>query len=83
MTEVTLPTKDCWYDLANAIVLNAVEEWRRSKFRLQFESLMSRYDDEVVRECEKFFRSKWFNILTDLDGNAFIKQLKKGFDFDD
>lgn len=72
---------ECWHDLANAIILNAVEDWRRSKFQLSIPSLASKQADSVARSCERFFVSKYFQILTDLDGKTFLRQLKQGFDF--
>ena len=78
---MTVPTNECWYDLANAIVLSAVEDWRKAKFQLQFPSLQSKTALGISKSCECFFRSGWFELLTGLDGRTFIKTLKKGFDF--
>lgn len=72
---------NCWQDLADAVVLAAVEDWRRSNIQLRSPSLTSRYAVERVRECEKFFRSSWFEILTGLDGRVFIKRLTDGYGF--
>ena len=71
---------ECWYDLANAIVLSAVEDWRKSIFQLQFPSLSSKRALDLSRSCERFFLSPYFRILTDLDGKSFLRRLKDGFD---
>lgn len=71
----------CWQDLANAIVLSAVEDWRRSKLQLSFPSLSSKHALDLSRSCERFFLSSYFQILTDLDGKCFLKRLKEGFSF--
>ena len=71
----------CWQDLANAIVLSAVEDWRRSKMQLCFPSLASKRALDLSRSCERFFLSTYFNVLTDLDGKCFLKRLKEGFSF--
>ena len=51
-------------NLANAIVLQAV------KYRLT--------DDEAeLAEIERFFRSDWFGVLTDVDPEYLIRRLRK------
>ena len=72
---------ECWYDFANAIVLAAVEDWRKSKFQLSHPSLASRRASNTVKSCEKFFLSPYFQILTDLDGKVFLRSLKSGYSF--
>lgn len=72
---------ECWQDLANAIVLSAVEDWRRSKMQLNFPSLASKRALDLSRSCERFFTSSYFQILTDLDGKTFLHRLKEGFSF--
>jgi len=70
-----------WYDLANAIVLKAVEDWRRAKFQLTQPSLSSKMALDTSRQCERFMLSPWFEALTGLDGKTFLKRLKEGFSF--
>ena len=52
-------------NLANAIILQAVKDYRRTRHPA---------DRAVI---ERFFRSEWFSILSKLDGEALIAQLKK------
>jgi len=52
-------------NLANAIVLQAVKDYRLT-------------DDEAeLVEIERFFRSDWFGVLTDVDPEYLIRRLRK------
>ena len=52
-------------ELANAIVLQAVKDYRLT-------------DDEAeLAEIERFFRSDWFGVLTDVDPEYLIRNLRK------
>lgn len=52
-------------NLANAIVLQAVKDYRLT-------------DDEAeLAEIECFFRSDWFGVLTDVDPEYLIRRLRK------
>ena len=70
-----------WQDLAHAVVLQAVDEWRRTRFQLSKPSLASKTALDKNRQCEKFFLSPWFYMLSGLDGRAVLKKLKEGFSF--
>ncbi len=67
---------DAYEDLANAIVLQAVEDWRKAvktlKKRPRYEAAKQMRDD-----CEKFFRSEWFEALTNVDGSIILRKLKQ------
>lgn len=52
-------------NLANAIIMQAVKEYRRTRH------------EGTHRELERFFRSEWFKVLTIADGNYIIKMLRK------
>lgn len=65
----------CWEELANAVVLQAVKDYRTAEWRV------SRYADAKksqvrIRECERFFRSEWFRVLTEINGEELIRQLR-------
>lgn len=68
-------------ELVKAIVLLAVDDWRRANlasFKLNDSSF------GVLREkrsCEKFFLSPWFEMLTGFEGSCFLRSLKKGYSF--
>ena len=68
--------QDNWEALANAIILQAVEDYRKCRRLVrrkpnQFEA------QKMIREIERFFRSKWFKQLSEADGNMILEQLKK------
>ncbi len=68
--------KDAYEDLANAIVLQAVKDWRKAvktlKKRPRYEAAKQMRD-----ECERFFRSEWFEELTSVDGSVILRKLKQ------
>ena len=52
-------------ELAHAIILQAVRDYRL-------------HDDESKRDnIERFFRSRWFGILTNIDPEMLISKLRK------
>ena len=63
-------------DLANAIILQAVKDFRPAYRRLmRFPN--DRMAQSTVREITKFFCSDYFALLTDLDGPALLDRLIK------
>ena len=56
---------DAYENLANAIVLLAVKDYRDSKHPATRASI------------ERFFRSQWFQVLTSLDGEKLIADLRR------
>ena len=58
-------------NLANAIVLSAVRDYRNSTSKDELQSI------------ERFFRSEWFSVLTSVDAEFLIQTLReeKGHDF--
>ena len=64
-----------WRALADSIILQAVEDYRRLSWR----RVKRPYDIELRREItriERFFRSDWFSALCDLDGNKLLRDLR-------
>ncbi|MGN0254775.1 MAG: hypothetical protein ACI4W2_00815 [Eubacterium sp.] len=57
---------DPYENLANAIILQAVSDYRMAK-----KSRNKRVEAEVLR----FFRSKWFGVLTEVDPEYLIRRL--------
>lgn len=47
---------ECYENLANAIILQAVKDYKSNS-----------------KECERFFRSEWFKVLTNVDPDYIIK----------
>ena len=64
-------------DLTNAIVLQAVKDYRRA---LAGGSVNGRDSKSVIEECERFFQSEWFNNLTNVDGNYITTSIRKEFE---
>lgn len=56
-------------NLANAIITQAADDYRRV--------LTFPQSDGSRRSLERFFRSEWYRILTNLDGELLIQMLKK------
>ena len=52
-------------DLANAIIIQAVKDYRRTK------------SPQVRNEIKRFFKSQWFSMLTNVDGDMLIKKLER------
>ena len=56
---------DPYQELANAIVLQAVKDYRMTD------------DERELKEIERFFRSTWFGVLTSVDPGLLISKLRK------
>ena len=63
-------------DLSNAIVLQAVKDYRSA---LSGCSVNGRDSKSVIVECERFFQSEWFNSLTKIDCNYLMKNIRKEY----
>ena len=67
---------DPYESLANAIILQAVKDWRDSvkklKKRPRFQPAI-----DMKKECEEFFLSDYFKILSSVDGEWLLTKLKK------
>ena len=61
-------------ELANAIVLQAVRDYRDAVKKLS-RGRKNRDAQFTKEECLRFFRSKWFSLLTDLDPEFLIRRL--------
>ena len=61
-------------ELANAIVLQAVRDYREANKKLS-RGRKNRDAQFTKEECLRFFRSKWFSQLTDLDPEFLIRRL--------
>lgn len=72
--------KDPYQNLANAIVLQAVQDWRTAyRAAIRSYGMYSQGSWNRVYGCERFFRSEWFRVLTNdnIDGKLLIKRLRK------
>ena len=62
-------------DLADAIILQAVNDYRGAVKRL----ICKTYDAKAYRdiqEIEGFFQSDWFQVLCDLDGRKLLQSIR-------
>ena len=64
-----------WNDLAEAIFLRAVEDYRHTNNQLRAKPEDTRLQTRKA-EIEEFFRSSWFQVLTDLNGKQLLHQLQ-------
>ena len=58
-------TLNPYENLANAIILQAVKDYRLTD------------DEQEFQEIERFFRSGWFGVLSKVDPEYLIRQLRK------
>ena len=63
-------------DLANAIIIQAAKDYRAA-LRRQRRNPDSEAARRVISEVERFFRSEWFNCLTDVKGEYLIERIRK------
>lgn len=65
--------------LANAIILQAVKDFRPAYRRLK-KHPNDRLAQDTVREITQFFCSDYFRALTDLDGPALLNRIIREMD---
>lgn len=62
--------------LAAAVVERAVLDYRQAQ-----ENIRTKYNvldaQNVIRALERFFRSEWFGILSDLDGEELEEMMRR------
>ena len=67
---------DSWENLANAIILQSVQDYREARKKLK---KRPKNEDAklMVSDCEAFFRSEWFKALTNVNGERLLKKLRE------
>ena len=70
------PELDPYQELANAIVIMAAKDYRHA-LRIQRRNPDSQAARIKIDEIERFFRSEWYRLLTDVDGEMLIKKLRE------
>jgi hypothetical protein len=63
-------------NLANGIIIQAVTDYRKA---LRGFSSNSKSSSAIAAECERFFRSEWFSVLTNVDGEYLIINIRKEY----
>lgn len=66
---------DSYEKLANAIVLQAAKDYRTALKRVARRP-KDRDGLATKNECERFFRSSWFGILTGIDPEMLMRKLQ-------
>ena len=66
---------DSYEKLANAIVLQAVKDYRTALKRVARRP-KDRDGLATKNECERFFRSGWFGVLTGIDPETLMRKLQ-------
>lgn len=66
---------DCYERLANAIILQAVKDFR-AVYRRHLKNPYSKKYLHEVRSLEKFFFSEQYRMLTEVDGRTLLKRIK-------
>lgn len=67
---------DKYEDLANAIILTAVKDYRDALKKLKKYPNSNALKHTKI-EIERFFRSKWYSLLTDINPEFLIEQLNE------
>ena len=70
------PELDPYQELANAIVIMAAKDYRHA-LRIQRRNPDSQAARIKIDEIERFFRSDWYRLLTDVNGEIMIKKLRE------
>lgn len=61
-------------ELANAIIIQAVKDYRAA---LRGEFVNHKSPEWVIKDCEKFFQSEWFTVLTKVNGDMLMNKLRE------
>ena len=62
------------FELGGAIVLQAVDDYRRALDGKSCDKIPPRM---IISDVERFFRSHYFQMLTKINGEYLIEQLRK------
>ena len=68
--------ENCYTRLANAIIVQAAKDYAKALRRLK-KFPHDKDAQYVKKDCERFFRSGWFEVLTDLDGEVLIQRMNE------
>ena len=70
---------ECYEELANAIVLQAFKDYRKALFKLVQEPEEWKHRS-TKKKLERFFHSKWYRTLTNLDPAILMQEAKRQAD---
>lgn len=65
--------------LARAIIERAIEDYQRVflGYDIQIKSGTENKPNRIKADCEKFFKSDWFNVLSELDGVKLMNKIQE------
>ena len=64
-----------WQELANAIVIRAVVDYRKLRRKQRNGIALKPEEQSDYDEIRRFFCGDWFAMLTDIDGPALLQKL--------
>lgn len=67
---------DPYENLAQAVILQAVKDYRTARKELKYHP-KSKDTKLMIQDCERFFRSEWFGVLTSVDGQMLLRRLQE------
>lgn len=67
---------DHYENLAHEIILQAVKDYRTARKKLKYHP-KNKDAKLMIEDCERFFRSDWFGVLTSVDGQLLLKKLQE------
>lgn len=70
------PEFDPYQELANAVVIMAAKDYRHA-LRIQRRNPGSQAAKTLIDDLERFFRSEWYQVLTNVDGEMLIRKLRE------
>ena len=68
--------EDPYERLANAIIVQASKDYI-TNLRKKKRNPGSASAEHDIKECERFFRSGWYQVLTSVDGEYLMDKLRK------
>ena len=69
--------RQCWEDLANAVVLQALEDYRAACRALRNRPDLKN-EEKRRRSLERFFASRWFRVLSTAEIEPLLEKIRKG-----
>ena len=63
-------------NLAQAVILQAVKDYRTARKELKYHP-KNKDTKLMIEDCERFFRSDWFGVLTSVDGQMLLIRLQE------
>ena len=76
MAAVNKQTGNAYENLANAIIVQAAEDYRAALKKIKAHPKNRDVINEALR-IERFFRSGWYQRLTNVDGEFLIRKLQE------